>query len=93
MKDQFIITRHFYEVLRSWTELHDANEMKIKKLLEIEKLLDSARDISMIEKILKRRKIRKEIDELRELMEIEERMWWIDSTVLLAELKKQDEES
>jgi phage anti-repressor protein len=93
MKDQFIITRHFYEDLRSWTELHDKNEMRIKKLQEIEESLDSARDISMIEKILKRRKIRKEIDELRKLMEIEERMWWIDSTVLLAELKKQDEES
>lgn len=93
MKDQFIITRHFYEVLRSWTELHDKNEMRIKELQEIEKSLDSARDVSMIEKILKRRKIRKEIDELRKLMEIEERMWWIDSTVLLAELKKQDEES
>lgn len=93
MKDQFIITRHFYEDLCSWTKLHDENEMKIKKLQEIEKSLDSARDISMIDKILKRRKIRKKIVELRELMKIEEEMWWIDSTILLAELKKQDEES
>lgn len=93
MKDQFIISRHFYEVLRSWTKLHDENEMKIKKLLEAEKILEPSKDISVIEKILKRRKIRKDIVELRKLMEIEERMWWIDSTVLLADLKKQDEES
>ena len=84
------ISRFHYDILKDYMSRYQDAQLEIEKLLKEEDQLGDSK--ASIVKALRRRQIRKSIDELRLCQRMIVECWWIDSTNMFKDLKEDEAE-